>query len=80
MLLNNEIKITITNDGKDNNLELTLNPKDNFNDVITCIQMAKNSLTDALGRYIESKGGVKEEELDSLLKTITLEEIYEDKN
>lgn len=38
--------------------------------------MTKNSLTDALRRYVENKGGVKDKELEILLKTITLEEIY----
>lgn len=76
MLLNNEIKITVINDGEKNNLSLALNIKDNFSDVMTCIEMAKNALRDALGRHIENKGGVTEKELDILLKTITLEEIY----
>jgi len=76
MLLNNEIKITVTNDGKSNNVQLSLNPKDNLNDVMTCIQMANNTLRDMLGEYIQNKGGVTEKELEKLLKTITLEEIY----
>ena len=76
MLLNNEIKITITNDGENNNLNLVLNIKDTFSDVMTCIEMAKKSLRDSLGEYIKIKGGVTEKELDEILKTITLEEIY----
>lgn len=76
MLLNNEIKITVTNDGKSNNIQLSLNPKDTLNDVMTCIQMANNTLRDMLGEYIKNKGGVTEKELEILLKTITLEEIY----
>lgn len=55
MLLNNEIKITVTNDGKDNNVSLSLNTKDTFNDVMTCIEMAKNTLRDAFREYIKKK-------------------------
>jgi hypothetical protein len=76
MLLNNEIKITVTNDGKSNNVQLSLNPKYNLNDVMTCIQMAQNTLKDSLGEYIKNKCGVTEKELDEILKTITLEELY----
>jgi len=76
MLLNNEIKITVTNNGKSNNVQLSLNPKYNLNDVMTCIQMAQNTLKDSLGEYIKNKCGVTEKELDEILKTITLEELY----
>ncbi len=76
MLLNNEIKITVTNDEESNNVALTLNFKDTFNDVMTCIELAKNTLTTALARHFEDKGGVTEKELDEISKTITLEEIY----
>ena len=76
MLLDNEIKIIVTNDGVGNNLSLEFNIKDKFNDIMTCIQMASNTLRDALGEYIKNKGGVTDEELDYLLKNITLEEIY----
>ena len=76
MLLNNEIKITVTNDGKSNNVALSLNPKYNLNDVMTCIQMAQNTLRDALGEYLKNKVTVTEKEFEKLLKTITLEKIY----
>jgi arginine decarboxylase-like protein len=76
MLLNNEIKITVTNDGKNNNVALSLNTKDTFNDIMTCIEMSKNTLRDAFGEYIKNKGGVTDSELEILLKTITLDEIY----
>jgi hypothetical protein len=76
MLLNNEIKITITNNGKENNMELTLDSKDKFSDIATCLEMAKESLTEVLGKYLKNKGGVTESELEDILKTITLEEIY----
>lgn len=77
MLLDNEIKITVTNNGKSNNVELSLNSKYTLNDVMTCIQMANNTLTDALGEYIKNRGAVTEKEFEKILKTITLEEIYE---
>lgn len=76
MLLNNEIKITVTNDGKSNNVALSLNPKDKFSDVMTCIEMASNTIKDSLGQYLKNKGTVTDSELNKLLKTITLEEIY----
>lgn len=76
MLLNNEIKITVTNNGKDNNVQLSLNPKYTLSDVMTCIQMANNTLRDALGEYIKKKGGVTEKEFEKIMKTVTLEEIY----
>lgn len=79
MLLNNEIKITVTNDGENNNLSLSLNTKDTFNEVMTCIEIAKENLTDALGEYLKSKGGITEKKFDKLIKTLTLEEIYENK-
>lgn len=50
MLLNNEIKITITNDGKNNNVQLSLNQKYKLNEVMTSIQMAENTLEDL---YVE---------------------------
>ena len=77
MLLNNEIKITVTNDGKSNNAQLSLNPKYNLNDVMTCIQMAQNTLKDSLGEYIKNKGAVTEKELEEIIKTVTLEELYD---
>lgn len=80
MLLNNEIKITVTNDGETNNVALSLNTKDTFNDVMTCMEMANNTLRDAFGEYIKNKGGVTDSELNKLLKTITLEKIYAAKN
>jgi hypothetical protein len=75
MLLNNEIKITVTNDGKNNSVQLSLNSKDKLEDVITAIQMAQNTLRDSLGKYIESKGKVTEQDLENIFKTITLEEL-----
>lgn len=76
MLLNNEIKITVTNNGKSNDVSLSLNPKDKVSDIMTCIEMASNTIRDSLGVYLKSKGTVTESELNKLLKTITLEEIY----
>jgi hypothetical protein len=75
MLLNNEIKITVTNDGKINNTQLSLNSKDKLGDVMTAIQMAQNTLRGSLGKYIESKGKVTEQELENIFKTVTLEEL-----
>lgn len=80
MLLNNEIKITVTNNGEINTTKLGLNPKDKFLDIMTCLQLASNTIKDALGEYIKNKGGVTDKELDDILKTITLEEIYEKQN
>ncbi len=76
MILDNEIKIIVTNDGIGNNLSLEFNIEDKFNDIMTCIQMASNTLRNALGEHIKNKGGVTDEELDYLLKNITLKEIY----
>jgi len=76
MLLNNEIKIIVTNDGKTNNVSLSLNPKYKLNDVMTCIEMAQNTLKDSLGEYIKNKGGVTEKEFNKMMEIITLEDIY----
>jgi retron-type reverse transcriptase len=76
MLLDKEIKITVINNGKSNNVQLSLNPSYNLNDVMTCIQMAQNTLKDSFGEYIKNKGGVTEKELEERIKTITLEELY----
>ncbi len=76
MLLNNEIKITVTNNGEINTTSIGFNPKDKFLDVMTCLQLASNTIRDVLGEYIKNKGGVTDKELDDILKTITLEEIY----
>lgn len=75
MLLNNEIKITVTNDGKSNNVQLSLDQKYKLNEVMTAIQMAQNTLKDSLGRYIKSKGKITEKDLEELIKTITLEQL-----
>ena len=80
MLLNNEIKITVTNNGEINTTSLRFNPKDKFSDVMTCLQLASNTIRDTLGEYIKNKGGVTDKELDDILKTITLQEIYEKQN
>ena len=76
MLLNNEIKIIVTNNGKDNNVQLSLDPNYKLKDVMTCIQMASNTLRDILGEYLKGRGGVTEKEFEELLKTITLEDVY----
>jgi ABC-type transport system involved in cytochrome bd biosynthesis fused ATPase/permease subunit len=80
MLLNNEIKITVTNNGENNNVSLSFNNKDKFSDVMTCLQMASNTLRDTLGECIKNKGDVTDKELYKILKTITLEDIYEREN
>lgn len=80
MLLNNEIKIAVTNNGEINTTSIGFNPKDKFLDIMTCLQLASNTIKDALGEYIKNKGGVTDKELDDILKTITLEEIYEKQN
>jgi len=76
MLLNNEIKITVTNNGEINTTSIGFNPKDKFLDIMTCLQLASNTMRDVLGEYIKNKGGLTDKELDDILKTITLEEIY----
>ena len=76
MLLNNEIKIIVTNNGKDNNLQLSLDPNYKLQDVMTCIQMASNTLRDMLGEYLKGRGGSTEKEFEELFKTITLEDVY----
>ena len=76
MLLNNEIKISVTNNGKDNNVQLSLDPSYKLKDVMTCIQVASNTLRDMLGEYLKDKGGVTEKEFEELFKTITLEDVY----
>lgn len=76
MLLNNEIKITITNDGKNNNVQLSLNQKYKLNEVMTSIQMAENTLRDSLSKYLEIRDKITEIEFEELLKTITLEDLY----
>lgn len=76
MLLNNEIKITITNDGKNNNVQLSLNQKYKLNEVMTSIQMAQNTLRDRLSKYLEIRDKITEIEFEELLKTITLEDLY----
>lgn len=78
MLLNNEIKIIVTNDGKNNNVQLSLNQKYKLNEVMTAIQMAQNTLRDSLGKYLESRDKMTEKEFEELFKTITLEDLYVD--
>lgn len=76
MLLNNEIKITVTNDGKNNNVKLSLNQKYKLNEVMTAIQMAQNTLRDSLGKYLESRDKMTEKDFEELFKIITLEDLY----
>lgn len=76
MLLDNEIKITITNDGKNNNVQLSLNQKYKLSEVMTSIQMAQNTLRDSLSKYLKSRDKITETEFEELLKTITLEDLY----
>ena len=76
MLLDNKIKITVTNDGKENKVSLSLNYEDKFMDVMTSIEMAQNTLRDAIGNYIKNKKVLSNKELDTILNSITLKEIY----
>ena len=76
MLLNNEIKISVKNNGKDNNVQLSLDPSYKLQDVMTCIQMASNTLRDMLGEYLKGRGGSTEKEFDDIFKKITLEDVY----
>ena len=68
MLLNNEIKITVTNNGKDNNVQLSLDPNYKLRDVMTCIQMASNTLRGMLGEYLKDRDGATEKEFDDIFK------------
>lgn len=76
MLINTEIKINVTNDGKINNTEVTTNVNQDYKDVLLAIKFAEKALTDMFFSFCaENKITDKEKALE-LYSTITLETLY----
>lgn len=72
MLLDLEIKITITNDGSSNDTELTTNGQNKITDLLTSLELAKNALMTGLSEYAKNTGSLPDEEI----KAITLNDLY----
>ena len=80
MLLNTEIKITVTNDGNNNKIQTQADLTLTLNDVMTSIELAKKTYTDMLAAYLKSKYSDKkatEKEIKKIIKEITLQEIFD---
>lgn len=74
MLLDLEIKIKITNDGKNNNLQIIINPDVLLKDMGTALEMAKKDVVRMLEMAIqkEDDGTVTEEGFKKIYDTITV--------
>lgn len=76
MLLDLELKIKITNNGKENNVDLIVNSKHKIIDSLTALELAKKNITNIIEIYITEKyGTISESKFDEIIKTITLEEM-----
>lgn len=71
MLVKTEIKIIVTNDGKDNNtVKVVANQKDKIQDVLVALEMAKSAFTDTIhNRLRKSKTPLED------FKTILVEDL-----
>lgn len=76
MLIETELKIKVTNDGKSNNVELSFNPKDKLQDVLTVLKLAEKSIHKGIEEHLLRNEKLTESELPEMLREITLEELY----
>lgn len=74
MLLDLELKLKITNDGKNNNLQIIINPDVLLKDMGTAIELAKYDVVRMLEQTITKNGdgSVTEEEFKKIYDTITV--------
>lgn len=78
MLLNIELTIKITNDGKNiNSTGVTIDKKEKVFDALTALEMGKESVLTGFKNYISKKyGSITEKQYDEISKNLTFEEMY----
>ena len=79
MILNIELTIKITNDGKNiNNTDVFFDKNQKVFDALTALEMGKESVLAGLETYITAKyGSITEKQYDEISKNLTFEEMYE---
>ena len=76
MLLNLHFKITVDNNGKENNLRIEAERTQNYMELMTALKLAEKTLKESLTTYFEKTGKLTEKEFDKKIKELTLEDIY----
>ena len=76
MLLNTELKISVTNDGKENKTEVTANINQSYKEVLVAIKLAEKMYTEMFLNFLREKGVENKEEALKLYNEIKLEELY----
>lgn len=75
MLLNIEIKIKVTNNGKTNTTGVTIDKDKKICEVFTALELARRNTMKMLEDYIKTKGKISESEFDKLYNSLTLEDL-----
>lgn len=77
-LLNTEITIIITNDGKENTINISTNQDNLVRDTLFAIKMAENTMSEALKNYADKKQNGKkltDKASEKLFNTLKLKEL-----
>ena len=80
MLINVEIGIKTVNDGKENNVELSLNREDKLLHVMMCLEMASSQVKSQLYAYAKRQGIEDEDSFSKMHREITVEELTQSHN
>lgn len=77
-LLNTEITIIITNDGKENTINISTNQDNLVRDTLFAIKMAENTMSEVLKNYADKKQNGKkltDKVSEKLFNTLTLKQL-----
>jgi len=79
MLLDIELTIKVTNNGKDsNNTGVTINQNKTISDAFVTLEFARKNVFSRLQNYIYKKyGTVTDKEFDEIYKNLTFGEMYD---
>lgn len=79
MLLDLDITIKVTNNGKDNTVEVKTKPTNKFIHVATAIELASQAQKQLITQYVADKGKVlAEKEADVFIRTATMQDLIQD--
>lgn len=76
MLINTDIKIVVTNDGKENRAELKTNQETLVKDILISLKLGEGVITTALANYLEKKPKkLTENQFEKLFSKLKLNEL-----